>query len=92
MVIDCDTCAVRGLACGDCVVSVLLGHPGMPHPAASPDGVPEAGTVVEIGAEEQRALDVLAEAGMVPHLRLVPESDQVPGDDGAAGSSGRRAG
>ncbi len=25
--IDCDTCAVRGLACHDCVVTVLLGPP-----------------------------------------------------------------
>lgn len=27
MIIDCDTCTVRGLACGDCVVAVLLGAP-----------------------------------------------------------------
>ncbi len=27
MVIDCSTCAVRDLACDDCVVSVLLGSP-----------------------------------------------------------------
>jgi hypothetical protein len=27
MIIDCDTCEVRGLACDDCVVSVLLGGP-----------------------------------------------------------------
>lgn len=27
MVIDCDECAARGPACGDCVVSVLLGGP-----------------------------------------------------------------
>ena len=25
--IDCDTCVVRGLACHDCVVTVLLGPP-----------------------------------------------------------------
>ena len=25
--IDCDTCEVRGLACHDCVVTVLLGPP-----------------------------------------------------------------
>ena len=52
--IDCDTCAVRGLACGDCVVSVLLGPP------------PEA-----LGADELRALDVLAAGGLVPPLRQV---------------------
>ncbi|GAB2680224.1 hypothetical protein [Thalassiella azotivora] len=28
MIIDCDGCRVRDLACGDCVVSVLLGAPG----------------------------------------------------------------
>ena len=27
MVIDCERCEVRGLACGDCVVGVLLGMP-----------------------------------------------------------------
>ncbi len=27
VVIDCDDCAVRGSACGECVVSVLLGAP-----------------------------------------------------------------
>ena len=27
MIIDCDDCAVRGAACKDCVVSVLLGTP-----------------------------------------------------------------
>ena len=27
VVIDCDDCAVRGIGCQDCVVSVLLGIP-----------------------------------------------------------------
>ena len=27
LVIDCDDCAVRGAACKDCVVSVLIGVP-----------------------------------------------------------------
>ena len=53
--IDCDTCLVRGLACHDCVVSVLLGPP------------PE----LEIDADEERALAVLADSGLVPPLRLV---------------------
>jgi hypothetical protein len=56
MIIDCDTCVVRGLACGDCVVSVLLGVP--PN--------------VEIDALEQRAIDTLGRAGIVPRLRLEP--------------------
>jgi hypothetical protein len=31
MIIDCDDCAVRGAACKDCVVSVLLGVPETLH-------------------------------------------------------------
>ncbi|MGH3661829.1 MAG: hypothetical protein ACRDTQ_08215 [Micromonosporaceae bacterium] len=58
MLIDCDTCQVRGVGCGDCVVSVILGGP--------PEGV-------ELDPTERAALDVLAEAGMVPRLRLVAE-------------------
>lgn len=53
--IDCDTCAVRGPACSDCVVTVLLGPP------------PEMG----FDDEERRALDVLAGSGLVPPLRMV---------------------
>lgn len=53
--IDCDTCVVRGLACHDCVVTVLLGPP------------PE----LTIDDEELRALDALAAGGLVPPLRLV---------------------
>lgn len=53
--IDCDTCLVRGLACHDCVVTVLLGPP------------PEAG----FDEEDQRALAALADSGLVPRLRMV---------------------
>lgn len=55
VLIDCDTCVVRGLACHDCVVTVLLGPP------------PEVG----FDDEEQRALAVLAGSGLVPELRMV---------------------
>jgi hypothetical protein len=54
MVIDCDDCAVRGPACRDCVVSVIL-------------GVPET-----LSRDERAALDVLADVGLTPRLRLVP--------------------
>ena len=57
--IDCDTCVVRGLACQDCVVTVLLGPP------------PEVG----FDEEEARALDVLAGSGLVPPLRMVAPLD-----------------
>ena len=53
--IDCDTCVVRGLACHDCVVTVLLGPP------------PELG----FDDDERHALDVLAAGGLVPPLRMV---------------------
>jgi len=56
--IDCDTCVVRGLACHDCVVTVLLGPP------------PELAELI-IDDDERRAFDVLAASGLVPPLRLV---------------------
>jgi hypothetical protein len=71
VLIDCDSCAVRGPACGDCVVSVLLGAP--------PTGV-------ELDDTERQALLNLADAGMVPRLRLV--RGQSAGGTGGA----RRAG
>jgi len=58
MVIDCESCAVRFSACGECVVGVLLGvPPGAPN--------------VSLDEPEREALDVLAEQGLVPRLRLV---------------------
>lgn len=57
--IDCDTCLVRGLACQDCVVTVLLGPP------------PE----LTLEDEERQALDALAQGGLVPPLRLVEPVD-----------------
>ena len=53
--IDCDTCVVRGLACHDCVVTVLMGPP------------PE----LSFDDDEQRALEVLAGSGLIPPLRMV---------------------
>lgn len=72
MIIDCDTCVMRDLACGDCVVSVLLGAP----PAVG-TGV---GTGVELDHAEQAAIAVLAGSGLVPPLRLVT-SQGTEGDD-----------
>lgn len=56
MVIDCGTCEVRGLACTDCVVTVLLGPP------------PE----LVLDSSERAALEALAGSGLVPPLRLIP--------------------
>ncbi len=55
MIIDCDRCEMRDVACGDCVMTVLLGAP----------------PTVEIDAAEQAAITALAEGGLVPPLRLV---------------------
>jgi hypothetical protein len=63
MIVDCDCCAVRGSACQDCVITVVLGAP--------PDGVDLDGT-------ERSALYSLAEAGMVPRLQLVSHHDAQP--------------
>jgi hypothetical protein len=63
MLIDCETCVARGIACGDCVVTVLLGSPPAP---------------LELDDEERAAIGSLAEAGLVPPLRLVRA---LPGTD-----------
>ena len=57
MLIDCDRCEMRDIACPDCVVTALLG-PGQPQPDLDP--------------AEQRALRVLADARLVSPLRLRP--------------------
>ena len=72
MLIDCDTCEVRGLACGDCVVTALLGAP--------PDGV-------RLDEDERRALGVLAESGLVPPLRLVAGLAALSDRSGAEGET-----
>lgn len=60
--IDCDRCTMRGIGCGDCVVTVFLGGP--------PYGV-------ELDDAERHALEVLAQAGLVPPLRMVEPRDTV---------------
>ena len=73
MVIDCDRCEVRGHACGDCVVGVLLGVPGVPRGVSedAEPGRPPGASALQLDAPERRALDVLADQGLVPRLRLV---------------------
>ena len=45
-VIDCDTCTVRGDACADCVVSVMLGGP---PDAVAPDEQRALGVLAGLG-------------------------------------------
>jgi hypothetical protein len=62
MLIECVTCRVRGLACGECVVTALLGEP-------------DAG-LADIDERERRALTVLADAGLIPPIRLIPSAER----------------
>ena len=72
MLIDCDACAVRGPACGDCVVSVLLAGPAVHVHDGEPPGAQDAPGTPELDAAERAAIAVLAGCGLVPPLRLVP--------------------
>jgi hypothetical protein len=68
VIIDCDRCAIRGIGCPDCVISVLLDAP----------------PTVELDDPELRAIETLADAGLVPHLRLIPVDKAPERDDTAA--------
>lgn len=58
MLIDCNECAMQHTpACHDCVVTHVLADLLGP---------------LEVDAESAAALEVLADAGLVPELRLVP--------------------
>ncbi|WP_226357823.1 MULTISPECIES: hypothetical protein [unclassified Pseudonocardia] len=88
MIVDCDRCEVRGAACGACVIGVLLEVPEDDRPIPYlPVDLP-AGTVattvapVEFAEPERRALQVLAEGGLIPHLRLVEPGAPAPGRAG----------
>lgn len=92
MIVDCGDCAVRGDACADCVVTVLLGAPGwlVGGEARVGSKLPR----IALDQEELGAMDVLAEGGLVPRLRLV--TDSAEGSTGGSLSSrdtpdGRRA-
>jgi hypothetical protein len=57
MIIDCDRCEMRDVACDDCVVSALL------MPTAGRSGDPIAG-------DTATALQALGDAGLTRPLRL----------------------
>jgi hypothetical protein len=62
MLIDCDTCSVRGAACRDCVVTVILSNPTVSGPRE----------LIDLDDDERAAMGSLAAAGLLPPLRLVP--------------------
>ena len=67
MLIDCDTCQVRGRECGDCVVSFLT-IPVRPEAASGARPTAEA---VEMDPDQLKAVANLAAGGLVAPLRLV---------------------
>jgi hypothetical protein len=58
-------------ACDDCVVSVLVGDPIVVGKGEEPG-------LLEIDDAEKAAIDALADAGLVPHLRLMPGRGDPP--------------
>ena len=58
MIINCQTCVMREIACGDCVISVLL------------DIKPLPGKNAEFTKGDEAAINLLSDAGLVPPLRF----------------------
>ena len=77
MLIDCDSCLAKDIACDDCVITVLFDEGFLTD------------RVVNLDQDEADALAALADAGLVPQLRLVPPSSAdttvAPWKDSAAG-------
>lgn len=73
VLIDCDACVMRGPGCRDCVVTVVLGMSA------------ERNGELRIDDEERAALDVLAQSGLVPPLRLVHAVSSVEPNTAAEG-------
>lgn len=80
MIVDCDDCLVRDIACADCVVTVLLGAPTMPERTG--EAWVRRPSRITLEQEELGAMDVLAEVGMVPRLKLVVDGSN-PTEDGS---------
>jgi hypothetical protein len=57
MIINCDSCSMRNIACDDCVVTAVLNITPLP------------GKTAEFSKEDQRAINQLASAGLIPPLR-----------------------
>ena len=66
MLIDCDGCSVRGKACGDCVVTLLLDAPPAIH---------------RLGEAEAAAIEVFALAGFEVSV-LDPTHEERPRSSG----------
>jgi hypothetical protein len=78
MVIDCTQCESRTVACGDCLVTVVVKNDErrtirgvIKNGNHDIDAVPGTGHHA-LGAQELRALGILAGAGLLPPLRYRP--------------------
>jgi hypothetical protein len=71
MLIDCDSCTVRGAACAGCAVTALLDTPD---------------EIVNLGAAELYAIEVLARAGL--EVTVLADSKPVDSKPSAARRSG----
>ena len=56
LTVDCGSCRARGPACGDCLMTALMGP---------------LDDEVRLSGEEQGALQALTASGLLPPLRLV---------------------
>jgi hypothetical protein len=85
MVIDCARCQFRPVACGECLVTVLLENESSNNSRKDREMDTRDVTAETrpgrhaLGAQELRALNVLAAAGMVPPLRYRPAPFSKPG-------------
>ncbi|AIJ25210.1 hypothetical protein [Amycolatopsis methanolica] len=55
VIIECNRCTLRGRVCGDCMLSAVVDAP----------------PVVELDFEELAAVELLADAGLVPPPRTI---------------------
>ena len=80
--VDCDQCVMQHTyACDDCLVSVVLQLTDEAVPVAF-SRLSTSAKPMEFDEAEASAIHALAEAGLVPRLRLVPweeDADLTPG-------------
>jgi hypothetical protein len=69
MIIDCDSCVMRDIACGDCVVSVLL------------QVTPATDKKAELSKAHAAAINNLSLVGLVPPLRFTPAGTRHRGSE-----------
>jgi hypothetical protein len=80
MIIDCDHCEVRNIACDDCVVSVLLAAPSVEESEGGDgNGSRNGSRNIEWQDDESGALRALAQVGLIPPLRMRSGRGRPPG-------------